>query len=224
MKTLAPLRNLHRVYCAGPLFNAAERSEMLQISAVLSAAGYQPFVPHADGMEFAQVLPLLIGGGHDAAQAGHWLHAAIFALDTYQVCVGCGALVFNMNGRVPDEGAVAEATMAWMLGKPVVAFKEDARSAVAGRDNPLVVGPVEFQAVGQLPEIPPALDAKIAALQTSGEWLVPCAPHLAATLAAGERLWTGLQAQGAGREPAAIAELVLELFGPEAACARRAEP
>ena len=146
MRTIRPLDNLHRVYCAGPLFNAAERREMLAMADVLRRGGFEPFVPHADGMEFAQVQPYLVEQGYrGGGQVGQWLHEAVFALDMYQVAVGCGSLVFNMNGRVPDEGAVAEATMAWMLGKPVVLFKEDARSAIAGRDNPLIVGQSGFR-------------------------------------------------------------------------------
>ena len=58
MRTIRPLDNLHRVYCAGPLFNEAERREMLAIADVLRVGGFEPFVPHADGMEFAQLQPI----------------------------------------------------------------------------------------------------------------------------------------------------------------------
>lgn len=217
MKLLYPLRHPRRVYCAGPLFNAAERGEMIQIAAVLAGAGFEPFVPHADGMEFAQVLPVLAEWGYDEAAAGAWLHAAIFALDTYQVCEGCGSLVFNMNGRVPDEGAVAEATMAWMLGKPVVLFKDDARSAIAGRDNPLVIGPARFETVDELARLPEVLAARLAACPTPQSWQVPCALHLAETLAAGAGLWQALSALEPPRDAAAVARLVLDQFGPGAA-------
>ncbi len=221
MEQLFPLRHLRRVYCAGPLFNAAERQEMLQIAEVLSRAGFQPFVPHADGMEFAQVRPYMIARGHCGEQVGHWLHAAIFALDTYQVVVGCGTLVFNMNGRVPDEGAVAEATMAWMLGKPVVVFKEDARSAIAGRDNPLVVGPANFELVGDIEQLGEALAAKLAVHPLNEDWQVPCPPHLGQTLNIGQRLWLELEALGPQRDPERIAEFMLQLFCTQSAPGNR---
>ena len=80
------------------------------------------------------------------------MHRAIFALDAYQVVVGCGSLVCNINGRVPDEGAVAEASMAWTLGKPVVLYKQDIRTAVSGRDNPLVAGLAEFAVAAEFDE------------------------------------------------------------------------
>ncbi len=217
MPTIFPYRNLRRVYCAGPLFNAAERREMVEIAAVLSGAGFETFVPHADGMEFALVRPWLVERGFDAAAAGELLHRAIFALDTYQVAVGCGSLVFNMNGRVPDEGAVAEATIAWMLDKPVILYKEDARSTFAGRDNPLVVGPADFRTVDLLERLPEALAERIAAAELASEAEVACSRHLSDTVRSGERLWQALEALGSDRSVEPVAEAVLELFGSAAA-------
>ena len=40
-----------RVYCAGPLFNRAERDEMTDIADVLCEAGYTVYLPHRDGMD-----------------------------------------------------------------------------------------------------------------------------------------------------------------------------
>ena len=216
MTTLFPLKNLRRVYCAGPLFNEAERQEMLQIAAVLRQSGFEPFVPHADGMEFAKLEPYL-GRRYDRRQLGQWLHSAIFALDTYQVVVGCGSLVFNMNGRVPDEGAVAESTMAWMLGKPIVLFKEDARSAIVGRDNPLVVGPASFETTSSMDQLGKVLTEKIARHPLNADWQVPCPPHLESTLRAGSKLWRALSSLGDRRDITPVADVVLELFGPDAA-------
>jgi nucleoside 2-deoxyribosyltransferase len=219
MPTIFPYRNLQRVYCAGPLFNAAERREMVEIAGVLSRAGFETFVPHADGMEFALVQPYLVERGFDAARIGELLHRAIFALDTYQVAVGCGALVFNMNGRVPDEGGVAEATIAWMLDKPVVLFKEDARSMIVGRDNPLVIGPADFQTIDDLQRLPEALAERISTSCLSADAEVACSQHLLRTVRAGERLWQSLDALGPVRNVEPVAEVVLELFAPQAAAA-----
>jgi len=216
---LYPLRNPHRVYCAGPLFNEAERREMIRIAYVLRRAGFEAFVPHADGMEFADVLPYLIAQGHESAAAGQLLHEAVFALDVYQVVVECGSLVFNVNGRVPDEGGVAEATIAWMLGKPVVLYKDDCRSAVAGRDNPLIVGQTGFQTEKDIERLPAALRRRIDELSPDESRAVACPAHLLATVATGERLWRGLSALGRGRPAASVAEAVLEVFGPQQAAA-----
>jgi nucleoside 2-deoxyribosyltransferase len=215
---IEPLREMRRVYCAGPLFNEAERREMSRIAHVLAEAGFEPFVPHADGMEFALVHPYLVEEGHDPRAAGRLLHEAVFALDTYQVAVGCGSLVLNLNGRVPDEGAVVEATMAWMLGKPLVIFKEDARSAIEGRDNPLIVGQTRFETIDELSAIPPALEATIAKLEHDAMRKFDCPAHLAEVVERGGLLWEQLQALGSERPDPAVAEIVLDLFGRPRAC------
>jgi nucleoside 2-deoxyribosyltransferase len=216
MLTIFPLKNLHRVYCAGPLFNNAERREMLRIAEVLERADFEPFLPHHHGMEFAQVQPYLVRQGHDPARAGRWVHEAVFALDAYQVVVGCGSLVMNMNGRVPDEGATAEVAMAWTLGKPLVLYKEDIRSAVTGRDNPMIVGLADFKVVRELDLLAAALRERIDDADLDPDWEIPCPPHLESTLRAGAHLWNELCALGDDRPVAQVAEAVLELFGPRA--------
>lgn len=219
MSTIYPLKAIRRVYCAGPLFNESERREMVAIAAVLSDAGFEPFLPHADGFEFAQIVPVLSARGLDAALVGRWVHEAIFALDTYQVFVGCGSLVLNMNGRVPDEGAVAEAAMAWTLGKPVVIHKADARSKIAGRDNPLIVGQSGFETVERIEEIGAALQRRLAEMRPDRDWQTPCPPQVEQALARGERLSAALAGLDPLKDDQAIAELVFELFGPQAKAA-----
>ena len=96
-----------RVYCAGPLFNACEKREMTEIADALTAAGHPVYLPHRDGMEFRRIHPLLYARGYDRDEAAEFLHKSIFALDVYQLAVACDAMVWNLNGRVPDEGAVS---------------------------------------------------------------------------------------------------------------------
>ena len=207
-----PHREMRRVYCAGPLFNEFERREMNAIAASLRQSGFEPFVPHADGLEFAKVQPYLAAHGYDPAAAGRLLHEAIFALDVYQVIEGCGSLVMNMNGRVPDEGAVSEAAMAWTLGKPVVIYKADARTKVSGRDNPLVVGLSNFETCEEIESLGAVLAARYAAVRPDREGAVVCPPHLSQTLAAGNRLWERLQSLGDSRPSDLVAEAVLGDF------------
>ena len=214
MDYLYPLANAHRIYCAGPLFNAAERREMEALAAVLREGGFETFVPHADGLEFAQLRPWLIEQGYCPQDVGRLLHEAIFALDVYQVLVGCGALVLNLNGRVPDEGAVAEAAMAWAWGKPVVIYKDDCRSKIHGRDNPLVVGMTGFEVVEDASLLVPRLKAALS--EREGTLPMPCPGSLSGPLRRGEQLWRGLAALGRGRPNPLVAEAVIRVFGPPA--------
>jgi len=212
---MLPFQNPHRVYCAGPLFNPAERRQMVEIADALAREGFEPWVPHRDGMEFAEVHPYLIDQGFDATTIGQLLHEAVFALDVYQVVLGCGALVANLNGRVPDEGTVSETAMAYILGKPIVLFHEDVRSMISGRHNPLVVGLTGFETVRDVDQLGPALRARIAELQPQCDHQYPCPPHLAAPLARGEKLWAELSKMGDERPCAAVSETILELFHSE---------
>lgn len=134
-----------RIYCSGPLFNDSERAEMAQIATALESAGFDTFLPHRDGLEFRALLGDLMMAGLALEDAQAAWDRAIFALDAYQAVEGCDAVVVNLNGRVPDEGAVAEAAMAWARGRVVIGYKNDLRSLVMGRDNAMVAGLVGFR-------------------------------------------------------------------------------
>ncbi|HYS64707.1 MAG TPA: nucleoside 2-deoxyribosyltransferase [Paraburkholderia sp.] len=151
-----------RVYCAGPLFNAAERAEMGSIAGTLEAAGYATFLPHRDGLEFARLKPELEKLGASVEEAARILDRAIFSLDTYQLLRRCDVVVANLNGRVADEGTVVEASLAWHAGKPLVLFKADARSMLSGSDNPMLTGLGDFSVIDQLSALPQAVEEAIA--------------------------------------------------------------
>lgn len=204
-----------RVYCAGPLFNQAERDEMTAIADLLEESGFQVYLPHRDGMEFRKVHHVLADRGWNEAQAGAFLHAAIFALDVYQLAEACGAMVWNLNGRVPDEGAVSEAAIAWTLGKPLIAYSDDARSLIAGRMNPLLVGLVDFETIGELDEIPLALRDAIAKAGEVGSPGVSLPEPLRRAIASGGRLWDAMTGRNVFCDDEAIADVVVELFATE---------
>jgi hypothetical protein len=126
---------------------------MAEIARTLEEAGFAVFLPHRDGFLFADVHHEFVKGGYEPAEATSMIQRAIFWLDIYEVISGCEGLVLNLNGRVPDEGAVAEGAMAWMAGKALVLFKGDTRSLIQGQDNPLVSGLGSFVRVSTIPEI-----------------------------------------------------------------------
>jgi nucleoside 2-deoxyribosyltransferase len=203
-----------RVYCAGPLFNTAEREEMTAIAAALVAAGHTVYLPHRDGMEFRLVLEVLIARGWEPAVAAHFLHAAIFALDVYQVIVACDALVWNLNGRVPDEGAVSEAAIAWTLGKPIVAYQDDVRSLIAGRVNPLLVGLVDFERVDDIDAIVPALAEQLERQPMLKVDVEQLPMKLQRACADGAALWKTMAQEHAYCDNELLADCVTELFAP----------
>lgn len=204
-----------RVYCAGPLFNRSEREEMSAIALELVNAGFDVYLPHRDGMEFRLVLEELVARGWDRAAAGQFLHEAIFAIDVYQLAEACQAMVWNWNGRVPDEGAVSEAAMAWTLGKPLVAYSDDARSLIAGRVNPLLAGLVEFRHVDSIDKLPAALVAEIDRRAAPGaESTAAQSPRMRTACDRGRSLWRAIIAEDAQGCSGRIADCVIELFAP----------
>jgi nucleoside 2-deoxyribosyltransferase len=148
---------VYHIYCAGPLFNPSERAEMEMLAEVLELSGFKTFLPHRDGFGFGAIVPDIIRAGYPLDVAQWMARQAIFALDVCQVLLSCDGTVVNLNGRVPDEGAVVEGAMAWTVGKAVVLFKDDARSKIDGLDNPLVAGLGGFRLVHRSEDLPPAM-------------------------------------------------------------------
>ena len=83
------------------------------------------------------------------------LEALTLALAVFQLAVRCEGLVLNLNGRVPDEGGVFEAAVAFTLGVPVVLYKRDHRSLLHGEDNAMITGlSHDFSSVNKLKRLP----------------------------------------------------------------------
>lgn len=174
---------MSRIYCSGPLFCAEEVGGMTAISNVLERAGHGTFLPHRDGLEpyvlrFGNsALPGLVPGVRGGVDY------AIFALDVYELLARCDAVVCNLNGRVPDEGMIVEASLAFAGGIPVLFYKSDARAPFGGQDNAMLTalaGPAE-SCLEKLP-------ARVAeALAKAGPRAAP-APALAQAVAAGARI------------------------------------
>lgn len=127
-----------RVYCSGPLFCAEEVGGMTALAHALERAGFDTFLPHRDGLE-AYVLRFgssALSGLAPGARA--LVDRAIFALDVHELATRCDAVVCNLNGRVPDEGMIVEASLAFALGVPVILYKADARAPFGGHDNAML--------------------------------------------------------------------------------------
>jgi nucleoside 2-deoxyribosyltransferase len=191
-----------QIYCAGPLFNKAERDEMSEIAATLEGAGYSTFLPHRDGLELARLLPELRKLGSNATNADETMERAIFSLDVYQLLSGSDGVVANLNGRVPDEGTVVEASLAWHSGKPLVLYKADTRTLLNGSDNPMLVGLGDFRVVNDIRDLPEAL---------SQELRVSHQDRISTILQLGEQLAT---ARKGTQTRAEVAQMLLSHFAP----------
>ena len=179
------------IYCSGPLFCPEEIGGMTAIAGVLEQKGYATFLPHRDGLE-AHVMKFLNSPlGMNVLKSRQVVDRLIFALDVFQIVERCECIVVNMNGRVPDEGAVAEAAIAFMAGKPVVLYKNDCRSVFRGRDNSMVTGLATGPVAGRLADIPEAVQVVCAKRRDKGAAGAPTVlpPDVTRTVALGRKMW-----------------------------------
>lgn len=137
---------VYKIYCAGPLFNLKEQEQMFELAQELEKTGFDVFLPHKDGIELTELSKTFDKTKLKQPQIDLIISKAIFALDVFQVLDSDG-LVLNLNGRVPDEGAMVEAGIAWSANKKIVLFKNDTRTMLNGADNPLVRGLSNFVCV-----------------------------------------------------------------------------
>jgi nucleoside 2-deoxyribosyltransferase len=174
----------YRIYCSGPLFCAEEIGGMSAIAKVLEDAGFQTFLPHRDGME-GYVLrfsnssfPSTVSGIRTR------IDYAIFSLDVYELIERCIAVVCNLNGRVPDEGMIVEAALAYAAGKPLVLFKDDLRAPFGGYDNSMLTSLVRGIIVDKITNLPVALMNMISRKTDS----VPLSSDLKKAISNGKRI------------------------------------
>jgi nucleoside 2-deoxyribosyltransferase len=145
---------IKKVYIASPLFNPKEREENQEIDEALRQAGFSTFLPQQDGFLFIELVAEIQKQRCARNEAEKIALNLITHLDVYQVCEGCDATVLNLNGRVPDEGAVSEGALVFRSERPLVIYKQDTRSLIMGKDNPLIVGLTGFEIVESVAEIP----------------------------------------------------------------------
>jgi nucleoside 2-deoxyribosyltransferase len=198
----------YRIYCAGPLFNPSERAEMEMLAETLEQAGFKTFLPQRDGFLYAAMLPHIFRAGYARDVAQWMVRQAIFALDVYQMLVACEGTVVNLNGRVPDEGAIVEGSMAWMAGKAVVLFKDDGRSLIDGLDNPLLAGLGDFRVVRRSEDLPMRLTRALAECQPTALQVESLPLTVQPVLARGQRL-TEVNAKG---DAGQLVQVILEFF------------
>jgi len=181
------------VYLAGPSYNREESAGMEAIAALLEESGYGVYLPSRDGL--AQRKLALDIPESDAGQGhGGVLRDAAFALAVYQLARRCDVLVFNMNGRLPDEGGTFEAAVAFALGKPVILYKRDHRTKLHGNDNAMITGlSREFSTVTSARDLPRAIARGLGQSAASAGQPAAMPPFVELTAQLGQDIWESLQ-------------------------------
>lgn len=178
------------VYCSGPLFCPEELGVMGSIARALEDFGFQTFLPQRDGVE------AFVMNQVDAPLANAWIfkpiqtlvNKAVFALDIYQIIERCDGFVFNMNGRVPDEGGVVETAVAFACGKPLIIYCNDLRSLACGRSHPMIMSAARV-VVDDIHQIPGALAGCMAGQTPPRSGAAALPPQVRRTVAFGRSVW-----------------------------------
>lgn len=118
-----------RVYCSGPLFAPSEQWEMRNLAYIIEQRGHSAYLPQRDGAEpyFLPSSLKLLSSALIAKPFTNVINKMIFNIDVAEI-VRCDCFLLNLNGRAYDEGAMAEAGMAFVMGKPIILFNNDNRT------------------------------------------------------------------------------------------------
>ncbi|KPA12803.1 nucleoside 2-deoxyribosyltransferase [Candidatus Magnetomorum sp. HK-1] len=179
----------HCIYCSGPLFSPEEQVGMNAISQVIEQAGYSVFLPQRDGLEAYVLKYINTPLNTRLFYIRDQIDQAIFALDVFQIVQRCHAILVNLNGRVPDEGAIVEASIAFSCNKPVIFYKNDCRAPFSGRDNAMILGLSNVKMVKDLDDIPVRLKKVLSRISLKSSKITQAGPLMSA-IKHGERIWT----------------------------------
>ena len=135
-----------RIYLAGPLFCSSELAYNNCLKDELDEYGYELVLPQENSKGINSERMLKDPGYRDAATI------MIFQADT-DMLESCDALLINLDGRVPDEGACVELGYACAKGKPCFAIKTDVRTAEYGTDNLMIGGAVGLKVASTIEEL-----------------------------------------------------------------------
>jgi nucleoside 2-deoxyribosyltransferase len=181
------------VYLSGPMFSKADIAQQEEIALVLDEAGFVTYQPQRDGIELAQVMgdikvPPLPPDVMELVMP--FVRKLVFAVDVYQLLDRCRAVVFNLDGRVPDDGSVMEAAVGWTAGLPVVIYKTTPVTMLGGQDNPMVAGlSMRWTDVADVADLPKALTRAVSLdKRLGGPRYLPGA-HAQRVIALGRRVW-----------------------------------
>lgn len=133
---------MKKLYLAGPLFSAAEKSFNKYLKKVLSPY-YDVYLPQEDG----KLLVDLLKNGVEPRFA----KKQIFNYDL-EAIQRCDVLLIILDGRTIDEGASFELGCAYILGKECIALQTDPRRLLSSGNNPMIDCSIKktFETVEQL--------------------------------------------------------------------------
>jgi nucleoside 2-deoxyribosyltransferase len=183
------------VYISGPMFSVADLSQQKLIWQTLKDAGMKMYLPQEDGIEVGPLMAHIGEPGNGVPpdvlfEAVLFVRQIVCAMDNYQLISRCNSLVFNMDGRVPDEGSVAETAAGWASGQAIVIYKTTPITMLGGTDNPMVSGlALTWQTVNKVTLLPQAILDTAQLIATMGATRFTPGTQCAAVIKLGNLVW-----------------------------------
>ena len=131
-------------YYAAGLFNEAERTFNLMVKEMLDQLGLETWFPQED----AGFLEDYMDQGMTLDQARHHIFT-----QNLEAVEAADILIFNLDGRVPDEGACIEAGVAFGLDKKLIGIQTDFRAVEPGGNNLMIDGVLNYQIASSIEEL-----------------------------------------------------------------------
>lgn len=133
-----------KIYYAAPLFNDMELQRNANMKKWLESKGYTVYLPQDEaGLSYNMI----------NSENKQEINKKIFESDVN--CIkNSDVLIFDLNGRVPDEGGCVELGMAYAWGVRCIGFKTDTRALdYTGDDNLMIEGCMKFKIARNLEEL-----------------------------------------------------------------------
>jgi nucleoside 2-deoxyribosyltransferase len=204
-----------KIFLSGPMNSTSDINGQLATSAVLQPK-FNVYLAPVDGVEIRALIELL---ATPTVLSQPFLRAALlvqqigWAHEIYQL-LSCDALVLNMDGRVPDEGAVVEAATAFTAGKPVIIYKDMVVTFWDFFDNPMVAAlDSTWQVIADVRKLPGAITAALANPPATKGFVYAPPPNIEAAYQFGEWVSANLKplmealTKAAADLPAALRDL-----------------
>lgn len=190
------------VYLSGPMFSAADLWQQQEIADFLEAAGFETYLPQRDGIEVGNVMHMVnSSNGPQVPSLMLFIRQIVFAMDMYQLLDRCRSVVFNMDGRVPDDGSVSETAAAFASGQPIVIYKTTPITMLGGMDNPMLSGlSMNWGVVDAVIHVPAAVIKAVDTVAKMGGTRATPGSQCAAVIKLGGVVWDLIDLIHAGLE------------------------
>lgn len=146
--------SLNRVYFCGSFYTPEEQKKLEYLTNLIPS-NFIFDLPHKGSLEFFYFHLLNSFILEHESEDSILYQNYIYYSQLYNIFKYSNILIYNMNGRVPDMGALLQTSLFYSSGRPIIIYKNDHRSKIFGMDNSMITGLTpEFKTINEINKIP----------------------------------------------------------------------